>query len=144
MSMANKNDARPLYLEGGDPALARYSPKWIDNLAEGATLEGSMLDGVVTGDDVRKVVVGIRSLYGRQEHKLARPFGENGFIEDYIAEVRGKPLGCVVLVTFNDAGQTSHVTASYRPRSSIVFFAKLLAEKFAGTPIAKHFTDGEP
>jgi len=34
--------------------------------------------------------------------------------------------------------------ASYRPRSSVVFFARLLAEKFAGTPIAKHFAASEP
>jgi hypothetical protein len=30
-----------------------------------------------------------------------------------------------------------------RPRSSVVFFAKLLAEKFAGTIIAQHFAESE-
>jgi hypothetical protein len=57
--------------------------------------------------------------------------------------VRGKPLGCVVLVSLNAAGQTQHVVASYRPRSSVVFFARLLAEKFAGTPIGEHFAASE-
>ena len=79
------------------------------------------------------------SLYDRQAHKFAGPCGKNSFLEDYVAEVRGKPIGCVVLASFNAAGKTQHVVASYRPRSSVVFFARLLAEKFAGTPIAKNF-----
>ena len=103
-----------------------------------------MLDGVVQGAAaVRSVVVTIRSLYDRQEFKYAAPYGDNGFIEDYVAEVRGEPIGCVVLVTFNAAGQTEHVVASYRPRSSVLLFARLLAEKFAGTPIAEHFATNE-
>jgi hypothetical protein len=136
-----KSDAQPLCLGSGNPALVGYYPKWVDNLADDATLEGSMLDGIVQGEAVRSVVLAIRSLYDRQAHKFAGPFGENGFLEDYVAVVRGKPLGCVVLVSFNSAGQTQHVVASYRPRTSVVFFAKLLAEKFVGTPIAEHFTD---
>ena len=134
-----KSDVQPQYLGSGNPALVGYYPKWVDKLAEDATLEGSMLDGVVTGDAVKSVVIAIRSLYDRQAHKFAGPCGDNGFIEDYVADVRGKPLGCVVLVSFNAAGQTQHVVASYRPRSSLVFFARLLAEKFAGTPIGEHF-----
>src|SRR5262245_51443418 len=127
-------------LGSGDPALKNYYPAWLDNMADDATLEGSMLDGVVQGAEaVRSVVVTIRSLYDRQEHKFAGPYGDNGFLEDYVAEVRGKPIGCVVLVTRNAAGQTQHVVASYRPRSSLLFFSRLLGEKFAGTPIAEHF-----
>jgi hypothetical protein len=33
--------------------------------------------------------------------------------------------------------------ASYRPRTSLLLFARLLGEKFAGTPIAEHFVAGE-
>jgi hypothetical protein len=138
--MPTKSDVLPQYLGSGDPALKNYYPKWLDNLAEDATVEGSMLDGAVQGAEaVRSVVVTIRSLYDRQEFKFAGPCGNNGFLEDYVAEVRGQPLGCVVLVTRNAAGQTQHVVASYRPRSSVMLFARLLAEKFAGTPIAEHF-----
>ena len=43
----------------------------------------------------------------------------------------------------HDSGRTRHVTASYRPRSSVVFFAKPPAEKFAGTTIAQHFAESE-
>ena len=56
----------------------------------------------------------------------------------------GSPLAVLVLVTRNAAGQTQHVVASYRPRTSIVHFARLLGEKFAGTLIAEHFAAGEP
>ena len=142
--MSTKGDVLPQYLGSGDPALKDYYPAWLDNMAEDATVEGSMLDGAVNGADaVRSVVLTIRSLYDRQEHKFAGPYGDNGFLEDYVAEVRGEPIGCVVLVTRNAAGQTQHVVASYRPRSSLLLFARLLGEKFAGTPIAEHFAASE-
>lgn len=103
-----------------------------------------MLDGVVQGGEaVRSVVIGIRSLYDNQRFKFAGPYGDNGFLEHYVAEVRGEPIGCVVLVTRNAAGQTQHVVASYRPFTSLVHFARLLHEKFAGTPIAEHFAASE-
>jgi hypothetical protein len=132
------------YLGSGDPALKDYYPAWLDNMADDATVEGSMLDGAVQGAEaVQSIVRTIRSFYDRQEFKFAGPYGDNGFLEDYVAEVRGEPLGCVVLVTRNASGQTQHVVASYRPRSSLLLFSRLLAEKFAGTPIARHFTASE-
>ena len=142
--MSIKANALPQYLGSGDPALKDYFPAWVNNLADDATVEGSMLDGVVQGADaVRSVVLTIRSLYEHQEFKFAGPYGDNGFLEDYVAEVRGEPIGCVVLVTRNAAGQTQHVVASYRPRSSLLLFSRLLGEKFAGTPIAEHFAARE-
>ena len=138
--MPTKSEVLPQYLGSGDPALKNYYPVWVDKMADDATVEGSMLDGAVQGAEaVRSVVLTIRSMYDRQEFKFAGPYGDNGFLEHYVAEVRGQPLGCVVLVTRNAAGQTQHVVASYRPRSSVMLFARLLAEKFAGTPIAEHF-----
>ena len=98
------------------------------------------MDGAAQGAQaVRSIVVTVRSLYDRQEHKFAGPCGDNGFLEDYIAQVRGEPIGCVVLVTRNSAGQAQHVVASYRPRSSLLLLSRLLGERFAGTPLAKHF-----
>ena len=130
------------FLESGDAAssLTDYYPSWLDNLADDVTLDGSMLDGVVQGkEDVRTVVTTIRSLYEYQEFNFAGPYRENDWIEDYIAQVRGEPIGCVVLVTRNAAGQATHIAASYRPRSSLLLFSRLLGEKFAGTPTAEHF-----
>jgi len=142
--MSAKGDVQAQYLGSGDPALKNYYPAWLDNMADDATLEGSMLDGVVEGAEaVRSVVVTIRSLYDRQEHKYAGPYADNRFLEDYVAEVRGEPIGCVVLVTRNDAGRTQHVVAGYRPRSSLLLLSQLLREKFAGTPYAEHFAARE-
>ena len=133
------------YLRPGDPALADYYPAWLDNLADDVTVEGSMLDGAVQGADaVRTIVVGIRELYGdSQEFHFAGPCGDNGWLEDYIARVEGNPLGCVNLVTLNAAGQTQQVVASYRPRSSVLLFSRLLGEKFAGTPFGGQFAKSE-
>src|SRR5262249_47861778 len=144
MGRHGMTDHVPTYMQSGDPALSDYYPAWLDNLVDDATLEGSMLDGVVQGAEaVRSVVVTIRSLYDHQEHKFAGPYSDNGFLEEYVAKVRGEPIGCVVLVTRNAAGQTQHVVASYRPRSPLLLFSRLLHEKFTGTPIADHFLADE-
>jgi hypothetical protein len=142
ISMSVDADSCAQYRAAGDPALNDYFPPWLNNMAEDATVEGSMLDGVVVGKEaVQTVVKTIRSLYDWQQFHSVGPYGDNGWIEDYAAEVRGEPIGCVVLVTRNAAGQTEHVMASYRPRTSVVHFASLLAEKFAGSPLAEYFCE---
>ena len=134
-------EGAPAYLVIGDPALADYYPAWLDNLADDVIVEGSMLDGAVQGAEAaRNIVVGIRTLYGdSQEFQFAGPLGDNGWLEDYVAQVGGKPLGCVALITRNAAGQTQRIVASYRPRSSLLLFSRLLGEKFAGTPYGEQF-----
>ena len=138
--MSTKGNVLAQYLGSGDPALKDYFPAWVNNMADDATVEGSMLDGVVQGGEaVRSVVLTIRSLYEHQVFKFAGPYGDNGFLEDYVANVNGEPIGCVVLVSRNAAGQTQHVVASYRPRTSLLLFARLLAETFVGSPVAERF-----
>ena len=74
------------------------------------------MNGVVhDAEAVRSIVTYIRTLYDSQDFDFAGPYGENGFIEDYTAHVRGEQLGNVVLVTRNDAGQAQHIVANYRP-----------------------------
>ena len=142
--MSIKGNVLATYLGSGDPALKDYYPAWVDKLADDATVEGSLLDGAVQGAEaVRSILVTIRSLYDRQEFKFAGPYRDNGFLEDYIAQVRGEPIGCVVLVTRNAAGQTQHVAASYRPRSSLLLLSRLLRKKFAGTPYGELFAASE-
>jgi hypothetical protein len=139
-------DGVPTYLGKGDPdgRFEDYYPAWFDNLADDVTLEGSLLDGAVQGADaVRTLVGGARQLYDRQDFNFAGPWGESSFIEDYTAEVRGKPLGAVHLVTFNADGQAQHIAAGYRPLSSVMLFSRLLRERFTGTPYAEHFLAGE-
>jgi hypothetical protein len=134
----------PTYLGNGDPALTDYYPAWLDNLADDATLEGSLLDGAVQGAEaVRSIVVTIRSLYERQEHQFAGPYSDHGFLEEYVAQVRGAPIGCVVLVTRNAAGKAQRVVVGYRPRNSLLLLSRLLRAKFAGTPYGAQFAASE-
>lgn len=139
-------DGNPTYLRGGDPAgrFADYYPAWVDKLADDVTLEGSLLDGALQGPDaIRAAIGGVRQLYDRQDFNFAGPWGESGFIEDYTAEVRGMPLGCFHLITFNTDGLTQHIAAHYRPLRSLMFLSRLLREQLAGTPHAEHFLAGE-
>src|SRR5258705_13602319 len=106
--MSIKANALPQYLGSGDPALKDYYPPWLDNMADDATVEGSMLDGVVQGAEaVRSVVLTIRSLYDRQGDKFPGPYSNNGFLEDYVAEVHGEPTASVGLGPYN-AALSSH------------------------------------
>ena len=133
-------------LGSGDPVrkLADYYPAWLDNLADDVTLEGSAMDGFVQGAEaVRAVLVSIRTLYDYQEFNSVGPYGENGWIEDYTAGVRGEPIGNVTLVTRNAAGQAQHIVGNYRPRSTLLLLSRLIGEKFAGTPIGEHFATSE-
>ena len=145
-TISSSIDGAPTYMGGGDPAgrFTDYKPAWLDNLADDVTIEGSLLDGAAQGADaVRKIVGAIRALYDHQEFSFAGPWGEDRFLEDYTAQVRGEPIGCVVLVTLNSAGQAQHIAANYRPRGSLLLLSRLLGEGFAGTPYAKYFLASE-
>jgi hypothetical protein len=122
---------------------AEYRPVWVETLADDVTLEGSAMDGVAHGAEaVLAIVPFIRSLYEDQEFRFAGPYGEDGFIEDYTARVHGEPVGNVVLVTRNAAGQAQHIVANYRPRSALLLLSRLIGEHFAGTPYGRYFAGG--
>jgi hypothetical protein len=100
---------------------ADYRPVWLNSLADNVRLEGSAMDGIVQGSEaVRSIVTFIRTLDDSQEINFAGPYGENGFLEDYTARVRGEQLGNVVLVIRNDSGQAQHIVANYRPRATLL------------------------
>jgi hypothetical protein len=122
-----------------------YHPVWLDNLADDVTIEGSAMNGVAQGAEaVRTIVTSIRALYDSQEFNFAGPYGENGFLEDYTAQVHGGgQIGNVVLVTRNTAGRAQHIVANYRPRSALLHLSRLINEQLAGTPYAEHFLAGE-
>jgi hypothetical protein len=130
----------------GDSArnLADYYPAWLDNLADDVTLEGSMMDGFVQGPEtVRSVLVSIRALYDYQQFHSVGGYGENGWIEDYTAGVRGQAISNITLITHNAAGQAQRIVGNYRPRSTLLLLSRLIGEKFAGTPIGEHFATGD-
>jgi hypothetical protein len=117
-----------------------YYPLWLDNLADDVTLEAAAMDGAASGaEDVRSILVAARQLYDHQEFNYAGPCGESGFVEDYSSSVRGMPTYVVVLVSFNAAGQAQRVVVNHRPRSAMLQFSRLMLERFAGTPYAKHW-----
>jgi hypothetical protein len=126
--------------DGVRVAAADYLPVWVNSLADDVTIEGSAMNGVVHGAEaVRSIVTYIRTLYDDQQFHFAGPYGENGFLEDYTAQVNGEQIGNVVLVTRNAAGQAQHIVANYRPRSTLLHLSRLIGEHFAGTPYGEHF-----
>jgi hypothetical protein len=88
-------------------------------------------------------VVAAREIYEFQDFHYAGPCGENSFLEDYTSAVRGVPLYVIVLVTFNAAGQAQRLVVNHRPRSSLLLLSRVMLERFAGTPLAKHW-EGTP
>jgi hypothetical protein len=121
-----------------------YRPVWLDNMADDVTIEGSAMDGVVQGAETVRLLVGyVRTLYDSQEFKSCGDYGEDGFIEDYTAMVGGEPLGNLVLITRNAAGQAQHVVVNYRPRSSMLRLSRMIGDHFAGTAHGKHFASSK-
>jgi len=122
------------------PNLAGYYPAWLDHLADDVTLEGSAMDGFVQGAEaVRAVLVSIRTLYDYQDFNFVGPVGDNGWLEDYTAGVRGEPISNITLVTRSAAGQAQHIVGNYRSRSTLLLLSRLIGEKLAGTLCAEHF-----
>ena len=117
-----------------------YYPLWLDNLADDVTGEGPAWDGAAA---VHEVVVAAKEIYEFQEFHYAGPCGENSFLEDYTSSVRGAPLRVIVLVVFDAAGKAQRLVVNHRPRSSVLEMSRAMLERFAGTPLAKHW-EGTP
>jgi hypothetical protein len=121
-----------------------YYPWWLDNLADDVTGEGAAMQGVAQGAEaVRTIVVAARELYENQHFTFAGDYGDNGFLEDYTCQIRGAPTSVVVTVDRNAAGKAQHIVVNHRPRSSVLLFARVMGEKFAGTPLAQYFITGD-
>jgi hypothetical protein len=121
-----------------------YSPWWLANLADDVTGEGAAIQGVLHGAEaVRTLVLDARDLYEQQELTFIGDFGEDGFLEEYTCLIRGEPTSAVVTVHRNGAGQAQGIVVNHRPRSSVLLFARLMGETYAGTPLAENFMTGE-
>ncbi len=117
-----------------------YYPQWLDNMADDVTLEAAAMDGIAHGAaNVRSIVVVAKELYENQQFSYAGPCGDNGFLEVYTTDVRGVLTRVIVLVYFNEAGQTQQIVVNHRPRSALLSFSRVMLEKFAGTPLAEHW-----
>ena len=139
-------DGVPTYLGKGDPdGSSRTTSQrgWRSWPATSPWRDRCSTAPCRAADAVRAVIGGARQLYDRQDFNFAGPWGDNSFIEDYTAEIRGAPVGAIHLITFNADGEAQHIIVNYRPLSSLIFFSRLLREKFAGTPYAEHYLAGE-
>ena len=117
-----------------------YYPAWLDKLAADVTGEGPAWNGAIQGAAaVHEVVVAAREIYEFQNFQYAGPCGEYGFLEDYESSVRGVPLRVIVLVTFNAAGEAQRLVVNHRPRSAVLELSRAMFERFANTPLAKHW-----
>ena len=129
-----------------DPARKRtdYYPWWLDNLAADVTGAGAAIEGTLQGaEDVRRVVLDARELYEQHEFHFTGDYGDKGFLEEYTCLIQGAPTSVVVTVHRNVAGKAQHLVVNHRPRSSVLLFARLMGEKYAGTHLAKYFIAGE-
>lgn len=117
-----------------------YYPKWLDNLADDVTFEAPAMDGFAQGrDDVHLIVVKARELYENQQFSVAEQAGDYGFIEEYTTDVRGAHLKVLVVVMFNEAGQTQRIVVNHRPRSELLVFSRAMRDAFTGHPLAEHW-----
>jgi hypothetical protein len=66
------------------------------------------------------------------------------FVEDYTSVVRGEPIGSVVLVRLNEAGQAARIVVNRRPLHSVLLWSQLMGEPFAGTRYAQFFLSPNP
>ena len=122
----------------------RYYPWWLDNLADDVTGEGAAIEGTLHGaEEVRRLVLDARELYEQHEFQFTGNYGDKGFIEEYTCLIQGAPTSAVVTVTRNAAGKAQHIVVNHRPRSSVLLFARIMGEKYVGTPLAKYFTTSE-
>jgi hypothetical protein len=130
------------YLGSGDASRHRqdYRPAWLANLADDVTMEGSVLTGIAEGPEAIRAILGhARTLYEYQEFVYLGPYGDHGFVEDYTSVVHGEPIGSVVVIRFNDAGQTARIVVNHRPLHAVLLWSQLMGEHFAGTPYAQYF-----
>ena len=117
-----------------------YYPWWLDNMADDITGEGTAMQGVLHGaENVRRLVLDARKIYENQEFQFTGNYGENGFPEEYTCKIQGEPTRVVVTVKRNADGKAQYLVVNHRPRSSVMLFARVMGEKYAGTPLARYF-----
>jgi hypothetical protein len=130
------------YLGSGDMTRHRtdYTPEWLGKLADDVTMEASVMNRIATGPAaVRAILSFARTLYDYQEFNAIGRYGESNFVEDYVATFRGEPIGSVVVVRFNEAGETQQIIINHRPLKSVLLWSTTMAEHFAGTEYGQYF-----
>jgi hypothetical protein len=93
-----------------------------------------VLTGIVEGPEAIRAILGYaRQPYDYREFNYIGPYGDAGLVEDYDSLVRGEPIGSVVVLRFNEAGQVVRIVVNHRPLRSVLLWSHLMGEHFAGT-----------
>ena len=96
LRISTTSNVFPQYVGSGDPALKDYYPAWVNNMADDATVEGSMLDGVVEGADAVRSVVLVRHSVGSSDLMEFVRFGSGNALRHERRGQRPKMLRLVV------------------------------------------------
>jgi hypothetical protein len=134
------------YLGSGNPTRRRtdYTPDWLGKLADDVTMEASVTNGIVRGPEAVLAILSFaRTLYEYQEFNFAGAYGDRGFVEDYTSQVHGEPIGSIIVVRFDEAGQAQNIVVNHRPLRSVLLWSRLMSEHFAGTPYAAYFLQSQ-
>ncbi|MEU3183161.1 hypothetical protein ABZ707_02950 [Streptomyces sp. NPDC006923] len=134
------------YMGSGEVSTHRtdYTPDWLGKLAEDVTLEAAVMNGVAKGPEaVRSILSFARTLYDYQEFNVIGRYGESGFVEDYVATVRGEPIGSIVVIRYNEAGLVGNIVINHRPLRSVLLWSRIMAEHFAATEYGTFFLQPE-
>ena len=145
--MKEGNGNMATYLGSGDISRHQtdYTPEWLGKLADDVTMEASVMNGIVRGPQAVRDILGFaRTLYDYQEFIFQGEYGENGFAEDYVARFADdRPIGNVVVVRRNPAGQTSGIVISHRPLASVILWSRLMHEHFKDTEYGGYFLSAD-
>jgi hypothetical protein len=99
-----------------------------------------VLTGIPEGPEaIRAILSHARTLYEYQEFNYLGRYGDHGFVEDYTSVVRGEPIGSVVVVRFNEAGQAARIVVNHRPLGAVLLWSRVMGKHFAGTRYARYF-----
>jgi hypothetical protein len=115
-----------------DPVTERlgYHPLWLDRLADGVILEGSVLEREIRGaEDVRTMLAYARSLYDFQRFSFVGDVGDGYWLETYASRVAGVAITNTAIVHRSGVGETDHIAMTHRPLGALHLFSSLLRQE---------------
>ncbi|GIG92985.1 hypothetical protein [Plantactinospora endophytica] len=103
-----------------------------DNLAENVTLEGAVMNGVLTGRDAVLAQLAVVNEFYRDRVDIARFDQGEYVVEQYSATVAGRPVQAIALMHRDGDGRFDRVVVNHWPLSATLTFSRLLAESPIG------------
>lgn len=111
---------------------------WLDNLADDVTPEGAAIEATVLGtDELRNSLLDARELYAQLQSSSRATTATKALSRSTPCLIQRAPTSAVVTVSRNAGRKAQHVVVKPWSRSSAMLFARLVGEKYAGTPFAR-------